>query len=56
MTDPEFKEKCDKYRQKLEIMFSSGFFELQNGAIQVNFGKHGEMSADIIRKHLFSID
>ena len=41
MTDPEFKEKCDKYREKLEFILNSGILDIRNGKGILSFAPDG---------------
>ncbi|MCL4405214.1 MAG: hypothetical protein M1361_01170 [Patescibacteria group bacterium] len=54
MTDQEFKEKCEKHREKLKVLLNSGFFELKNTKVEVNFGPKGEIGDwSIVRQSVY---
>ena len=48
------KEKIEKYREKIEILLDSGFFELKNTKVEVNFGPTGEIGDwSIVRQSVY---
>ena len=54
MTPQEFNQKADEYKDKLQVLFESGFFELKNTKVEVNFGPKGEIGEwSIVRKSVY---
>ena len=54
MTDPEFNQKVEKYREQITVLLKSGFFELRNTKVEVNFGPKGEVGEwSIVRQSMY---
>lgn len=54
MTDEEFNQKAKEYKDNLQVLFESGFFELKNTKVEVNFGPKGEIGDwSIVRQSVY---
>lgn len=54
MTDSEFNKKAEEYKDNLQVLFESGFFELKNTKVEVNFGPKGEIGDwSIVRQGVY---
>ncbi|MCL4399714.1 hypothetical protein M1506_00345 [Patescibacteria group bacterium] len=55
MSDEEFNQKTKEYREKIEPLILSGFFDLKSTAVEVDFNSEGQIGDwDIVKKRMYT--